>query len=136
MINKLSGKLTEGLSLQLNHTSGSQIKTTATKDFGGDGMVHSPTDLFVSALGACSLISMAYYAKRNNIPLEDASFSIDEKEMKKAVPSRFTKIAVTYHIKTSASEADYKRLIHAAEMCPVRHSMHLDIELIEQFERE
>lgn len=130
---KLTGKLIAPFSTELKHESGALIQTTAPKDNGGEGNLFSPTDLFAASLASCALTVIALYAKKNNIPIALAEFVL-EKEMN-STPRRVKKISVVYSIQTTADDATFKKLEAAAKTCPVRASMHPDIEIFEQFER-
>ena len=133
---KFSGKLVGVHSTEIVHEpSGSVIKTTPPTDNGGDGSCFSPTDLFASSLGACSVTIMAMYIQKNQFPVEGIRFDL-EKEMSSTLPRRIGKLTVNFYIKTTCSEEDFKRIVNAGKTCPVRHSLSKEIEVIENYIRE
>ena len=95
----------------------------------------SPTDLLASALAACTLSMMAFVAQREDIDLHDTTITY-EKEMASKPVSRVGKI--TLHIVVQSSrpldDALRAKLEAAARACPVRQSLHPDVDVVEHFE--
>jgi uncharacterized OsmC-like protein len=130
----ITGTLT-GLDTVLVHgPSGATLRTTPPADNGGDGSAFSPTDLCAASLGACGATTAALYAKRAGIPLEAVSFEV-VKEMT-AAPRRIGRLTVVYRFRTSACDEDYRKLVAAAKVCPVRRTLEATVEIEEQYERE
>ena len=131
---KLTGVLSAPLSTELGHASGAKIHTTAPKDDGGSGNLFSPTDLFAAALGSCGMTVMSLYAEKNKIVIEQLEFEM-EKVMSETPPRRVQKLTIHYKIKTPEDDATLQKIIAAAKACPVRNSLHPDIEVTENFSR-
>ncbi len=106
--------------------SGSKIETDAPRDNQGRGERFSPTDLMGASLGSCILTTMAIMAERDGIDLRGAKVRV-VKEMQ-ANPRRIARLRVEIFMPKGLSETDRKRLEAAAETCPVKRSLHPDIE--------
>jgi uncharacterized OsmC-like protein len=129
----MSGDSQTEISFALKHQpSGTQIVTMAPVDNGGDGSSFSPTDLCAASLGACAATVMGLYAKKNGFTFK-AKFEV-EKQMQ-AAPRRISSIELTYKIDCNCSDADFEKLKRAAHACPVRQSLHPEVQVIEHFQR-
>ena len=105
-----------------------EVLTDAPKDNQGLGRVFSPTDLFAASLGSCMLTLMGIAAKRLNVDLKGMHAKVI-KEMSVAPVRRIGKLRLEFSCPKSLSEDVIAKLIHAAETCPVHHSLHPDIVL-------
>lgn len=115
------------LRVKLTHgPSSSVIETDAPKDNQGKGEKFSPTDLVVSAVGACMLTIMGIAAKRDGIKLEGASFRA-EKHMYEN-PRRIGKIVLEINMPSGLTPEQRKKLENFAHSCPVHKAIHPDIE--------
>lgn len=113
--------------------SGSSIETDAPTDNQGKGARFSPTDLIGTALAACMLTTMAIRAR----DLEEkliGTVTETEKTMS-AAPRKIAAIGIRFvwpaGIEFSAEEK--KRLEEIAWSCPVKESIHPDIQLTVDF---
>lgn len=112
---------------ELTHgPSGSKIETDAPRDNQGRGERFSPTDLMGASLASCILTTMAIVAERDGIDLRGAKARVT-KEMH-ANPRRVARLPVEVTMPKGLSEQDRKRLEAVAESCPVKLSLHPDIE--------
>lgn len=127
---KTTGKTTTAL---VHEDSGAQLQTMAPKDNGGEGLLFSPTDLCAASLASCGATIMNMYAHNAGIPVARISFAV-EKEMS-ADPRRIGRLVVRYVIATDCSEQEFQKIVTAGKTCPIRHSLHPDIELQETFAR-
>ncbi len=109
--------------------SGSTIETDAPTDNQGKGERFSPTDLIGTALAACVVTTMAIRGRE----FEDQLKGLDIKTEKimSSNPRRITKIRMIFTWPTSSIfNADQRnKLIDIAMSCPVKESIHPDIEL-------
>src|SRR3954466_8737926 len=97
---EITGSYTGDLKMELPHgPSGMPLTTAAPRDNMGDGSSFSPTDLLAASLGSCMVTTMAVVARRNGIPFEHASFSL-EKQMR-ADPRRVDAVPVTIRLPAS-----------------------------------
>ncbi len=110
--------------------SGSVIVTEAPVDNGGTGGAFSPTDLVGSALASCVMTVMGIVAQRQGIDLRGMTARV-VKEMAAAPVRRIgaLTVVITPPPGLKLSNEDRKRLEHAAEICPVKKSLHPDVEI-------
>ncbi|HEY4156114.1 MAG TPA: OsmC family protein [Puia sp.] len=111
-------------------SSGSQIETDAPTDNQGKGEKFSPTDLLATSLGSCMLTIMGMKARDLGVDLNNTRIEI-QKQMK-ADPRRIGGINLTFHFSESLRVTEKQRLIleRAGDTCPVRYSIHPDIEVL------
>lgn len=119
---------TGGLHCEAVHEpSGAGIATDAPADNCGKGEAFSPTDLVGAALAACMSTIMGIVAERHNIDLK--GLSIDVAKHMNAEPRRIGKLEVTITVPLPA-DTPYKSMLEAAAMsCPVKKSLHPDIDI-------
>jgi putative redox protein len=110
--------------------SGQSIITDAPLDNGGRGEAFSPTDLVGAALGTCIVTVMDLVARRSGIDIIGTKVHVI-KEMTSIPIRRIGKLTatVTYPNGLKLSEADKKKLEKTAHTCPVKQSLHPDIEV-------
>ena len=114
--------------------SGKALATEAPVDNGGKGESFSPTDLVATALGTCVLTIMGLVAQRNGLDIAGTTVRV-LKEMT-AVPIRrigALKVSVVYPKDKTISAIDRAKLEQAAKACPVKQSLHPDIEVAIDF---
>ncbi len=107
--------------------SGAQIATDAPKDNNGKGEQFSPTDLVGAATGACMLTVMAIAAEKDGVELKGARVDV-EKEMV-ASPRKIAKLNVALHLPQSVPHDYRKKLENIALNCPVKLSLHPDVQV-------
>ncbi|MGE4429801.1 MAG: OsmC family protein [Sphingobium sp.] len=95
------------------------IADMAPPDGAGEGP--DPHDLYDAALGACKAMTMLWYAKRNDIPLEDIRVGVsrDASEERKGVYRLTTRIAIDGPL----TEEHREKLLTVAGKCPVHKLM-------------
>ncbi len=113
---------------------GQCLATDAAKSQGGLGENFSPTDLVVVALGTCILTTVAMVAQRHQLDLTGMSASM-EKEMVTTLVRRIGSIGMTITLPPALrlSAADRERLENAARRCPVKQSLHPEIDIRVEF---
>ena len=100
--------------------------TDAPVDNNGLGQAFSPTDTVATALGSCMLTMMGIKSRDLEVDLT-GSYAEITKHMA-ADPRRISKLDLTVHLPSAASEKERKILEHTANTCPVMYSIHPDIE--------
>lgn len=126
MVN-ISSKYTGQKHCEVTHgPSNSQIQTDAPKDNNGLGEAFSPTDLVATALGTCILTTVAIHAEKENISIVGAT-SYTEKVMTPP-PRRIASLKTICKFPNTIPEEFKKRIPEIAEMCPVKKSLHPDIQ--------
>ncbi len=114
--------------------SGQIVATDAPVDNGGRGAAFSPTDLVGVALGACMVTIMGLYAKKAGLDITGTRVHV-VKDMTSAPVRRIGKITVTVTLPggNSFSAAQRAELERAAAFCPVKHSLHPDVNVALEF---
>jgi uncharacterized OsmC-like protein len=110
--------------------SGSAVETDAPVDNNGKGERFSPTDLMATSLATCMLTVMGIKARTMDFDLTD--IRADVLKIMKQDPRRVGGIELTFYIPDSLKGIDDKTkaiLKHTGDTCPVRKSIHPDIEV-------
>lgn len=109
--------------------SGSFMETDAPTDNQGKGERFSPTDLLATSLASCMLTTMAIKARDLENILQNVR--IDVEKIMSWNPRRVSKINLTFHYPDNFSITPDKKeeLEKIAWSCPVKESIHPDIEL-------
>lgn len=113
---------------ELTHEpSGARISTDAPRDNNGKGEEFSPTDLIGAATGACMLTVMSIASEKDGVQLNGARVTVS-KEMT-SNPRRISRLTVVLHLPQSVPH-DYRRKIEDIALnCPVKLSVHPDIDM-------
>lgn len=114
--------------------SGNQFQTDAPVDNGGKGEAFSPTDLVGVALGACMVTIMGKVAQRHEWDLNGTTVHV-VKEMVSEPMRRIGTLCATITLPAGAkfAEADRRRLERAADTCPVKKSLHPDVNVLIEY---
>lgn len=107
--------------------SGSEIGTDAPVDNQGRGETFSPTDLLATALGTCMVTVMGIAAKRHEWPLDGARARV-EKHMVADPVRRVGRLVVHFDMPSGLPEEARELLERTALTCPVKQSIHPDID--------
>jgi putative redox protein len=109
--------------------SGSNFETDAPTDNQGKGERFSPTDLVGTALASCMLTTMAIRARHMEPVLQGVR--IDVLKTMATNPRRVSALDLTFHFPAGfeATEAQRKELEEIAWTCPVKESIHPEINL-------
>jgi putative redox protein len=108
--------------------SGSTIQTDAPADNMGKGESFSPTDLVGAALATCMLTTMAISAQRHNINLGHPTAKVG-KEMTAVPTRRIARLTVEIVVPIEMNDEDRRRMRAAGLACPVRKSLHPDVQV-------
>ncbi len=114
--------------------SGQKLTTDAPVDNGGKGAAFSPTDLLGAALSTCLLTIMGKVADRHGWDLRGTQVHV-VKDMASAPLRRIAALKVTIKLPNTRdwSADDRARLRNAAETCPVKQSLHPDVQMPIEF---
>jgi putative redox protein len=110
--------------------SGSSFETDAPVDNNGKGERFSPTDLMSTSLATCMVTVMGIKARTMGFDLTD--IKVEVLKIMKQDPRRVGGIELTFHIPDSLKGLEEKTksiLKHTGDTCPVRKSIHPDIEV-------
>lgn len=106
--------------------SASSFLTDAPKDNNGLGRWFSPTDLVGASMGSCMMTIMAMAAEKLGLNLAGTKVTVD-KEMR-TQPRRIGKLTVNFYL-PAVGEPHRPELEKAALSCPVKHSLHPEVEV-------
>lgn len=115
----------------IHEPSGSTLVTDAPRDNTGLGEAFSPTDLLATSLVTCMLTTMGIVAQREQIDITGATGRVI-KEMTSTPPRRVARLTVTLHLPRKLNEEQTQKLTNAAHACPVKKSLHPDVEVVTQ----
>lgn len=113
--------------------SGAGLATDAPVDNQGLGQSFSPTDLVGTAIGSCMLTVMGIVARRHAWPLEGARAHV-EKHMVADPVRRIGRLVVRFDMPAELPPESRDILERTAHTCPVRQSLHPDLELDVSFD--
>jgi putative redox protein len=108
--------------------------TDAPVDNGGKGAAFSPTDLVATALGTCMVTTMGLVANRNQLNIEGIKVQV----LKEMVADPVRRIGalrtrLVFPAGKGFSAADRAKLEAAANACPVKRSLHPDVQTPVEF---
>lgn len=98
----------------------------------GKGKEFSPSEVVVSGLASCMLISMGTLAMRDELDLSGTCVDVEFTGVERPV-MRLDTIVLTFHMPTAFSETDRIKLERTAGTCPIKHSLHPDIRVSAHF---
>lgn len=115
--------------------SGRELETDAPVDNGGRGEAFSPTDLVATALGSCILTVMGLVARREGMDLDGTACHV-VKEMTSDPVRRIgtLRVTITFPAGKEFSSEQRTKLEHAANICPVKQSLHPETRIELRFE--
>lgn len=111
--------LQDGIPYQVKLSDGvHQWLADESAQLGGRDSGPNPHQLLLSALGACTAITLAMYAQRKEIPLKgiDVQLNILKEEGRPVV---HTEIARSITLSGDLDEAQRQRLLEIANVCPL-----------------
>lgn len=118
--------------LAVHGPSQSEIGTDAPVDNMGRGERFSPTDLVGTALATCVATTMAIVATRHGVELAGLTARV-RKHMTAEPPRRIAKLEVDIVVPLAENHPQRALLEAAAHGCPVRRSLHPELEVVETF---
>jgi putative redox protein len=124
-----------GLHCAATHGPSKQtLITDAPLDNGGKGAAFSPTDLVAAALGACMATIMGKVAQRNNLDIAGLKIQVSKEMVADPVRRIGTlRTRLVFPHGKSLSSVQRAKLEAAAKTCPVKQSLHPDINVLLEF---
>jgi putative redox protein len=127
---KISCEYLGDLRVRATHgPSGNVLLTDAPVDNHGKGEAFSPSDLAATAVASCILTILGIQAKSLGADFRGARVEVD-KHMTTTPPRRIARLDVRIAMPAGVAEDVRPRLMRAAEACPVKQSLHPDIEIV------
>jgi putative redox protein len=112
--------------------SGQTFLTDAPLDNQGKGEAISPTDLCAAALGSCLATILGIEGRKLELDLTGVWIEVD-KTMTRHPPRRIARLDCQLWFPRPLEANHQQQLRAALERCPVRESLHPDIEIHFQF---
>jgi uncharacterized OsmC-like protein len=112
----------------LAHPEGATLRTDAPKDIGGEASAFSPTDLVAAGLASCVLTTMAMFAERHGLSIDGAKATIEKHMSQPPAPRRIARLPLVVTLPASLPAEMRERLERAGNACPVKASLHPEVE--------
>ena len=103
---------------------------------GGTGTGPDPYDLLISALGACTSMTVSLYARRKEWPLEQVTIRVRHSRVHAAdcagcetTMGKLDRIERDVELHGDLTEEQRKRLLEIADKCPVHKTLCSEIEV-------
>lgn len=113
-----------------------QLATDEPVAAGGTDSGPTPYDLLLAALGSCTSMTVAFYARRKEWPLESVTVRLRHSRIHaedcancETKEGRLDRIDVAIEITGALSEEQRKRLVEIAEKCPVHRTLQSEIDI-------
>jgi putative redox protein len=103
------------------HVRNHLISADGTVEEGGNDAGPSPHDLYDAAVSACKALTVVWFAKRKNIPLQDVQVTI-ERDASQERQGTY-RLAATLHLSGDLTDAQRSDLLAVAQKCPIHKLM-------------
>ena len=103
------------------HIGRNSIASDLSVEEGGDGSEPNPHDLYDAALGACTALTVLWYAKHKDIPVEDIEVSVERDSSQER--AGIYRLRAALRLTGNLSAEQRQALLRAAEKCPVHKLM-------------
>jgi putative redox protein len=103
------------------HIGRHNLASDLSVEEGGSGTEPNPHDLYDAALGACTALTVLWYAKRENIPVEGLEVSVARDASQERAGIYRLSAALTLTGDLSAAQRDELRRV--AQKCPIHKLM-------------
>lgn len=103
--------------------SGHILKGDEPISFGGGNLGPAPYDMLLAALGECTAMTVRWYAKQQNWPLEKVEVKLSHQKIDKV--DTFEKQVIVYGDKLTPEQR--KKLVDVAAKCPVQRTLQSDV---------
>ncbi len=127
---RITARLTSGMVVELSNGR-HEWKADEPLDVGGTDTGPNPYELLLGSLAACTCVTLAWYCRHKELPLESVSTTYDFSRVHADdckdcdIPDKgyIEKITSNVHIEGDFDEAQRKRLAQIARRCPVHKTL-------------
>jgi putative redox protein len=106
------------------HIGKNSLASDLSVEEGGEGSGPNPHDLYDAALGACTALTVLWYAKHKKIPLEGIEVSVERDASRERAGIYRLSAALT--LTGDLSTGQREELLRAAQKCPI-HKLMTDV---------
>ena len=103
------------------HIGPNSLASDLSVEEGGGGSGPGPHDLYDAALGACTALTVLWYAKRKNIPVEGIEVSVERDASQER--AGIYRLSAELTLTGDLSVAQREELFRTAQKCPVHKLM-------------
>ena len=103
------------------HIGRNSLSTDLSVEEGGEGSGPSPHDLYDAALGACKALTVLWYAKRKDIPVEGIEVSVERDASQER--AGIYRLSAALSLTGDLSAAQREELLRVAQKCPIHKLM-------------
>jgi putative redox protein len=100
------------------------LATDLSLEDGGEASGPSPHDLYDTALGSCTALTVLWYAKHKNVPVEHIAVSVERDTGQER--AGIYRLSVVLTVTGDLSPAQRQELLRIAEKCPI-HKLMTDV---------
>ena len=104
--------------------------------YGGTETGPTPYDYLLTALGSCTSMTIGWYARKKNWPLDEVTVSLrhdkihaSDCEECETKAGKIDRIEMEIHLTGALSEEQHEKLIAVAAMCPVHRTLTSEINI-------
>ena len=106
------------------HIGQYSLITDLSSEAGGEASGPTPHDLYDAALGACTALTVLWYAKLKNIPVEGIAVAVDRDASQER--AGIYRLGAVLTLTGDLSAEQRQELLRAAEKCPI-HKLMTDV---------
>jgi uncharacterized OsmC-like protein len=127
----------EGKFTQVIAAAGHEMRADEPQSVGGFGSAPGPYDLLLSALGACTAMTIRMYADLKKIPLVRASVRLKHEKIHAADcadcetrEGKIDRIEREITLEGGLDHAQRAKLMEIADKCPVHRTLHSEVKVV------
>jgi putative redox protein len=117
-----------------------QLVADEPKFAGGDDLGVTPYDLLLAALGTCTTMTLRMYANRKGLNVDNIQVKLEHNrihasdcETCEEQPGKVDQIRRWIRIEGDLTDAQRKRMLEIADMCPVHRTLHNQKKITSEF---